>query len=300
MLQITAFSCDYLSLKSTDPKYYHEFIKKYTLLTVPIIYSQAILTPDPAVGLTEETLDNDVNQFINHLPDNAANRRDYYRIFRQAAGIDLGEIIQDEEEREFVNQFFEETSDRLGLSNRKLVLSLLNASAFLNYFSLLEDTLKKIYFKINKPQEENERKTGGHTISFYLKKILYLKNIENDFIFELERRSKFFNNFSTLVEMWRLMNLIRNQYIHNGNYYDEESKKKFNKAINDVISKISGNQYNFEKVLFRDKFKPMIKEIKETSQLTFSDILENCIRNICLFVIESLLLCDRKSENETC
>ncbi|OAZ75229.1 hypothetical protein SRCM100623_00419 [Acetobacter pasteurianus] len=298
MLPLTSLFCDYISPKNTDPKYYKEFINKYTLFTVPIIYSQAVLTPDSSVGLTKELLDTEVNQFINDLPGNATARRSLYRPLCLAGGIDPGKMVQDGEKRTFVSHFFEETSDRLSLSNRELILSSLNASAFLNYFSLLEDTLKKIYWQISHHKKDKTLRTGGETISFYLKNILSLKNIENEFIYQIEQRSKFFNNFEALVEMWSLMNLIRNKYIHNGNYYNKRSREFFNQRVFSVISKFSRDEYSLEKVLFIDKFDPMINEIKETGQLTFSDTLENCIRNIGLFVMESLLLCDRKSKQE--
>lgn len=50
MLPLTSFLCDVLPARSDDPYYYKKFLANYTLITVPAIFSQGVLTPGPASG----------------------------------------------------------------------------------------------------------------------------------------------------------------------------------------------------------------------------------------------------------
>lgn len=293
MLPLTSFFCDVLPAKPGDPSYYTAFLTQYTLFTVPAIFSQAVLTPGPFEGGAKEDLDSEVDAFVDDLPDNAKARRKQYRAFCNGALLDPGAMVQENEGRTFVSQFFISRSKKIGISNRQLILSALNASAFLSYFCLLEDILKQIHRERFGFARDGVMVSGGETISVYLKDILEDQEIMASFSEELARRSKFFASFDTLSATWSLMNLIRNRLIHHGGYYSMKSRDKFSERLQDILDTLQGDEHHVTMSLFLDYFETIEDEVTKTGRLTFCNALENCIRNVSLFVMESLLLSER-------
>ncbi|MCK2094596.1 hypothetical protein [Thauera aromatica] len=296
MLPLTGFFCDVLPTERGDPSYYAAFLSQYTLLTVPAIFSQAILTPGPFEGGDKGSLDSDVDMFVNDLPENAKARRKQYRALCHAVHLEPGEMPQDKEERTFVSELFINRSREVGMSNRELILSALNASAFLNYFFLLEDTLKNLHYKTCRPAKsakDGATISGGGIISVYLKGILEAKGITSIFNEELARRSKFFANFDTLSATWSLMNIIRNRLVHHGGYYTPGMRGIFSRCLQDIVDTLPGDEHLVTLNLFLDRFEPIEDEVNKTGRLIFCDALENCIRNTSIYVIESLLLSER-------
>ncbi|MDH4555743.1 hypothetical protein E8F11_11260 [Pseudomonas sp. BN417] len=295
MLPLTSFFCDVLPARPRDPDYYKAFLTQYTLITVPAIFSQGILTPGSGKVGEKAELDSDVDAFVNELPDNAQARRQLFGKLCFASQLDPGEMIQESEKRTFVSQSFIDRSKEVGISNRELILSALNASAFLNYFCLFEDTIKQIYHRRFGYPKDGTMVAGGEIVSVCLKKILDGNNITESFSKELARRSKFFVSFETLSATWDLMNLIRNRLIHHGGYYGKASKITFKKRLDAIVEELKGDECPVTASLFLDSLEPIEKELTKTGRLTFCNALENCIRNLSLFVVESLLLSERAS-----
>lgn len=294
MLQLTSFFCDVLPARPGDPNYYKAFLTQYTLITVPALFSQAILTPGDYEGGSRESIDADVNEFIQHLPENSQLRRNHYRHYARAAMIDPGYMIQDKEERTFISGFFEKRAEEINRSNRELILSSLNASAYLSYFGLLEDTLSRLHWIVSGRPTGGDKVSAAETMSTNLKGILEGKNITELFVGHLAERSNFFANFDTLSNTWSLLNLIRNRLVHHGGYYSPAYGKRFDENVENIFRTFNDDEYVLERVFFHDRFGPMVEEVQNTKRLTFCDTLENCIRNLSVFVMESLVLSERE------
>ena len=298
MLPLTSFFCDVLPARLNDPHYYKAFLAQYTLITVPVVFSQGILTPGPYEGCSRDDIDTDVNEFIQKLPERSEYRRRIFPFFSRAAMIDPGEMVQDNEERTFVSSFFEERSKEIGISNRELILSALNASAYLSYFSLLEETLSRLHWTALGRPMGGEKVSAAEAVSTHLKGILEDKKITEIFTEKLAERSKFFANFDTLSKTWSLLNLIRNRLVHHGGYYTVAYGKKLDTSLGAVFETFQDGEYIIERNLFLNKFGPLVDEAQETSRLTFCDALENCVRNLALFVMESLVLSERETRKK--
>lgn len=299
MLPLTSFLCDVLPARSNDPYYYRNFLANYTLITIPAIFSQGVLTPGPYEGCSRDEIDTDVNEFIQKLPERSEYRRKMFRTYAQGAMIDPGEMVQDNESRTFVSSFFEERSKEVGLSNRELILSALNASAYLSYFSLFEETLSRLHWSALGRPASGSKISAAEAVSTQLKEILETKKITDIFAEKLAKRSKFFANFDTLSKTWSLLNLIRNRLVHHGNYYTVAYGKKLDDTLGAIFETFQDGEYILERNLFLDTLGPLVEEAQETHRLTFCDALENCMRNLTLFVMESLVLSEREARTKS-
>ena len=95
-----------------------------------------------------------------------------------------GDIVQENEKRTFVSDLFIQDAKKYKISNREMIIKSLNTSTFLNYFFLLEDSLKCI--------SDYDYLKGSEVISKALKAILVREKILDKFNSELYKRSKFF------------------------------------------------------------------------------------------------------------
>jgi len=297
MLLLTSFLVDVLLYEEDDEIiYYKNFISKYSAMTVSSIVSQLTFLPDTYIDMTEETLDNDIENLIEFIPEATEKRRQVYPYYTLAAGIDSGEIIQNEEKRSFITEAFYKKTKKYSLTSREMILRELNSSTFLNYFFIIEDTLKNIYFQNT---NSNEHIGSSKLISKILEDIVEHKNIKDIFERELNRRSKFFINFTSLNRMWKLLNFIRNRLVHFNSYYDDEAITLFIQYYEKIL-KIYYNNDSMQVSIsyFMDVIDKYKKEIEETNYLIIDDTLENIIRNISIFIMESLYISE-KNANKT-
>ncbi len=296
MLLLTSFLVDVLLYEEDDEiKYYKNFISKYSTITVSAIVSQLTFLPDTYIDMTQETLDNDIENLIKSIPEATEKRRHAYPHYTLAAGIDSGKIIQNEEKRSFITEAFYKKTKIYSLSSREMILRELNSSTFLNYFFIIEDTLKNIYF-----QNTNTNRHIGSSklISEILEGILNYKNIKNIFETELNMRSKFFINFLSLNRMWKLLNFIRNRLVHFNSYYDNKAITLFIEYYENILNIYDNNDSMLTSVLyFIDIIEKYKKQIEETNYLIIDDTLENIIRNISIFIMESLYVSEKNYNN---
>lgn len=296
MLLLTSFLVDILLYEEDDEiTYYKNFISKYSTMTVSAIVSQLTFLPDTYIDMTQETLDNDIENLIKSIPEAAEKRRHAYSHYTLAAGIDSGEIIQNEEKRSFITEAFYKKTKIYSLSSREMIVRELNSSTFLNYFFIIEDTLKNIYF-----QNTNTNKHIGSSklISEILEGILNYKNIKNIFESELNMRSKFFINFASLNRMWKLLNFIRNRLVHFNGYYDDEAITLFIQYYEKILNIYDNNDSMLISIsYFIDTIEKYKKQIEKTNYLIIDDTLENIIRNISIFIMESLYVSEKNANN---
>ncbi|MNC62503.1 hypothetical protein D3C75_1125310 [compost metagenome] len=71
------------------------------------------------------------------------------------------------------------------------------------------------------------------------------------------------------------------------------SRNTFSERLQAIVDTLQGDDHAIAVSLFLGCFEPIEDELTETGRFTFCDALENCIRNVSLFVMESLLLSDR-------
>lgn len=295
MILLNSFLCDVLKPKSNEKiPYYDAFIAQYTSITVSTIVSQCSLMAETYSGLTEEELDNDINGLIDSIPESAEKKRQAYKLLCMGAMIDPGKTVQESEDRTFISEYFVEESNKYGISNRELIIHSLNASAFMNYFILIEDTLKNLYLETTN-SDENQEIGGSKVVSVCLEGILKEKNLKNSFTNELIKRSKFFINFASLKKIWSLLNYIRNRAIHNNGYYDDNALKIFDKKLEQISKLYQGRESHLLTInMFLTPFENIRENISTHGYMLFNDTLENIIRNISIFIMESLYLCDKK------
>ncbi|MGV6830571.1 MAG: hypothetical protein ACWA5P_03290 [bacterium] len=292
MLPLTSFLVDVLLYEEDDEiTYYKNFIAKYSTMTISTLVSQLTFLPDTYTNMTPEALDNDIENLIKSIPKAAEKRRQAYPYYTLAAGIATGEIIQNEEERSFITEAFYKKTEKYSLTSREMILRELNNSAFLNYFFIIEDTLKKIYFQNT---NSNEHIGSSKLISKILEGILNTKNIKNIFEIELHKRSKFFINLASLNRMWKLLNFIRNRLVHFNGYYDADATTLFIQYYENILKIYDNNDSMLLSIsYFTDVIEKYKKEIEETNYLIIDDTLENIIRNISIFIMESLYVSEK-------
>lgn len=274
--------------------YYELFLSRYSLITVTTIISQCTLIPDTYKDMTKADMDKDIDWMIEGLPEGSEYKRNIYKFLCMSAHINPGESIQENETRTFTSELFTEDAKKYSLSNREMILRGLNSSAFLNYFFLIEDSLKNIYIDLAKPCSNFIK--GGETIEVCLEKIISTSKISYQFEKELYSRSKFFFDMKSLKLMWSLLNLIRNKIAHTNGFYDNNAKRTFNRRIESLARhySYSGNDDCLMSVnMILDVFENHKKQIKKTNYLVVDDSLENIIRNISIFIMESLYTCNR-------
>lgn len=282
---ITGNNCDFLNPTHGIVPYYDKFILQYTCIVTSTLVSQCNLMPD-MFDETELELDNHIDNFIEMLPENALLLRKQHRYLSKAVMIDIGHLIQDEESRTFISDNFIEKAKSIGISSRNLVIRTMNAYAFVNYFSLLEDTLRNVYFE--SIEKTKRRVMGKDTISLCLQEKLKKIKKTREFEMELRVRSKFFNNFDSLSSFWVILNFIRNRQAHHNSFYDEDAQKILSDHLDVFLEKNHSEELLMENHMFTLKIEKIILDIKETGQLVFTDALENIIRNTSIFIMESL------------
>lgn len=283
---------DILSPEEDVFPYYDSFLSRYSLITVTALVSQCSLMPETYEGMTKSRMDGDVDGMIAGLPEASQNKRNMYSILCLGAGIDPGESVQENEKRTFVSELFTEDAQKYSLSNREMVLRGLNLSSFLNYFFLIEDSLKDMYIDLCKPS--NTFIKGSEVINVCLDGIISEMNAKDLFSSELFLRSKFFFDFESLKYLWDMMNLIRNQIAHANGFYDKKAKNKFNAKLESLAKHFNGNDELLLSInMILKVFEKHQTQIQETDYLIVDDSLENIIRNISIFIMESLYICKR-------
>jgi len=283
---------DVLKPKKDIFPYYELFLSRYSLITVTAIVSQCSLMPDTYEGMTKADMDGDIDGIIEGLPARSEEKRNAYRSFCLAAHINPGELVQENEKRTFASELFTEDAKKYSLSNREMILRGLNSSTFLNYFFLIEDSLKNIYIDLANPRSKFIK--GSETIEVCLEQIISKAEINQQFEKELYARSKIFFDMESLKLMWSLLNLIRNQIAHTNGFYDDKAKRSFIRRVESLAGHYSGNDDCLLSInMILDVFVKYKEQIKETEYLVVDDSLENIIRNISIFIMESLYACNR-------
>ncbi|MBD7979011.1 hypothetical protein [Serpens gallinarum] len=272
--------------------YYESFLSRYSLITVTAIVSQCSLLPGTYEGMTKEHMDGDIDGMIQGLPAGSEKKRKAYRAFCLGAHIAPGESVQENENRTFASELFTQDAKKYSLSNREMILRGLNSSAFINYFFLIEDSLKNFYIDLVNPR--NKFIKGSETIEVCLGKSISEADIVQEFEKELYARSKIFFDIRSLEIMWNLLNLIRNQMAHTNGFYDDKAKRSLNRRIESLAQHYSGNDDCLLSInMILDVFENHEAQVKKTGYLVIDDSLENIIRNISIFIMESLYACNR-------
>ena len=304
MLLLTSFFVDILLPEQDDnqsTKFYNNFLSQYTSITVTALVSQSVFLHDTYVDTSKEDLDKDIDNIINSIPDGAEYKRKIYKTLCMGSHINPGKTLQEEEKRSFISDLFIQDSKKYNMSNREMIIKGLNTSAFLNYFFLLEDSLKNIYIEVNMISDDNFQLKGSEVISKALKHILEKKSIQNDFFLELKKRSKFFINYQSLNRTWKLLNFIRNRLIHDNGYYNEKAKNLFKIYYENILKIYTNESESLTISLFIDKIDKYQQQIDENNYLIVDDVLENIIRNFSVFIMESLYICtENQAVVETC
>lgn len=292
MTLLQSFLIDVLKPVKGVFTYYEVFLSRYSLITVTAVISQCSLDPNTYIGMTKAELDKDIDTAIEGLPAASEKKREIFRVLSYGMHIDQGIIVQENEERTFASELFTKDAQKHSLSNREMILRGLNSSAFLNYFFLLEDILKTIYIDLLKPK--NKFISGSETINLCLRGILSEATIKDSFNQELFSRSKFFFDIHSLNLLWSLLNLIRNQIAHTNGFYDDKAKQSFDRRLEKLIDYFSKNDADLISInMISDVFDKYKIQINETNYLIVDDSLENIIRNISIFIMESLYVCHR-------
>lgn len=271
---------------------YDLFLSRYTLITVTAIVSQCSLMPETYEGMTKADMDRDIDGMIEGLPIGAEKKRSMHSILSLAGLMGSSASVQESENRIFASQLFVEDAKKHSLSNRDMVLRGLNSSSFLNYFFLLEDSLKNIYIDLINPS--NKFIKGAEIIDVCLEKIISRADIKKEFEKDLYARSKFFFDIKSLKLLWDLLNFIRNQIAHTNGFYDDKAKRLFNRKLESLAGYFSKNDDLLLSIhILTDVFEKYADQIKKTGYLIADDYLENIIRNISIFIMESLYVCNR-------
>ncbi len=286
---------DVLEPKKGVFPYYDSFLSRYSLITVTAIVSQSALMPETYEGMTKADMDGEIDGMIKELPDSSEEKRNAYSLFCLAAHINPGESVQENEKRTFASELFSEDARRYSLSNREMILRGLNSSTFLNYFFLIEDSLKNIYIDLINPR--NKFIKGSETIEVCLAQIISKSDITQQFEKELYARSKIFFDIKSLELMWSLLNLIRNQIAHTNGFYDDKAKRSFNRRMESLAQHYSGNDDCLLSInMILDTFEDHETQLGKTGYLVVDDSLENIIRSISIFIMESLYVCNRDKD----
>lgn len=269
---------------------YDEFLSRYTLITVTALISQCSLMPETYEGMSKADIDRDIDSLIAQLPEGAKRKRALYPHLCTAAMLNPGEVVQDGEERFFVSEIFTKDAERYSLSNREMVLRGLNSASFLSYFFLFEETIKNIYSDIT---GASVSKIGGaDIIKVCLRDILSKIGGEDIFWEDMGARSKFFFDLRSLELLWDILNFIRNRITHSNGFYEDKSKKSFVNRQERLAGHLKGSDEMLLSVcMLFDVFEKYEEQINSTGYLIVDDSLENIVRNVSIFVMESLYLC---------
>lgn len=234
--------------------------------------------------------DNQIDDFINSISDIAKDETDLFKMCSLAVQIDQGVLIQEKESRTFLVDLFKDEAKKQSISNRELVLRELNATAFLNYYTLLESSIKKMYFDVL-VVDENTKINGGEIIEKILDKILSQRGIKHNFETQLALRSKFFLNFNILITTWKIINKIRIRKIHYNSFFNAKDVEYLKKQLNSIVSLYMENEYcSITLSYFYDKIDEIIAQIEKDGYIIFNDVIENIIRNTSIYIMETLYL----------
>lgn len=289
MILLEINQTDYLT-PIKDIPYYTDFISKYSYITISCNVSQGVLIP--VRGNEKDELDADVTEFINAMPEDSRKRRQFYRVYAKGSHIDVGDVIQENENRTFASEYFIGEANKNNMSPRELVLRTLNCNVFLQYYFLLEETLKNLFLESNKSYDP-KKITGSQAITLCLSKRLNNFNNKNKFIRLISERSKFFKTWKTLSLTWDLLTLIRNRCVHYNNIYDTISIARLNDSIDLILKELSKSEENdLTSLFFMNSMEKIVDQIEGNGYILFNNTLENIIRNTSIFVIESLYLCE--------
>ncbi|HKM37652.1 MAG TPA: hypothetical protein VJY83_08470 [Thiopseudomonas sp.] len=289
---ITANHCDFLTPKNGLVPYYDKFISQYTCIVITTLVSQCNLMPE-MFSEKESVLDSHIDIFIKKIPENILKQRGVYRPLLTGMMLKSGDVVQESEDRTFFSDSFIKQAQASEVSSRGLVIRTLNAYAFMNYFFLIEKTLRDVYLEVT---PDKSKSLGGiKTISYCLKRKLKHSEQLQEFEVELKRRSKFFKNFKSLSTLWKLLNFIRNRQAHYNSAYDLEAQNRLSTFLEDFLEKNSSDELLIVNVSFGSKFEEIIEGIQDTGQLVFNDMLENLIRNTSVLVMESLYILETSS-----
>lgn len=294
MIQLTSFFIDILKPEAEVFPSYDLFLERYSLITVNTVISQISLQPETYIDFSKEDMDKQINEMIAQLPKGAENKRKFYPILCLAAQMDSGTSVQEKENRVFASELFIRSAEAHSISNREMILQWMNASSFLDYFFLLEDTLKSLYIKLKTPKSKFIQ--GSKIIKVCLREVIASLGITEPFEMELKNRSEFFFDLNSLELMWELLNFMRNIVAHTNGHYDEIAAKDFaekSDAFKSYLSKYS--QDCISNLHIYDIFDNCEEQIKNTGHLLFNNSLENIIRNTSVFVMESLYVCVKNS-----
>ncbi|AGS59796.1 hypothetical protein [Proteus mirabilis] len=289
MILLNINQTDYLT-PIKDIPYYTDFISKYSYITTACNVLQGMIIPVHKDD--KDVLDENVTAFINTLPEDSIKRRKLYRVYAKGAHIDVGDIIQENEKRTFASTYFIEEANKNNISQRELVLRTLNNNVFLQYYFLLEETLKNIFLETNASYDP-KKITGSQAITLCLNRRLnHFKN-KDRFIKSISERSKFFITWKTLTLTWDLLTLIRNRCVHHNNLYDTTSINKLKKIIDKILKELKKSEgSDLTALYFSNSIESIISNIEENGYILFNNTLENMVRNTSIFIIESLYLCE--------
>jgi hypothetical protein len=276
---------------TVDCKYYTFFFRQYTLISVSNLVSQCYLIP-PNNRVDKVCFDNEIQNFIESIPEETKDETQLFKMLSIGMNLDQGTLIQESEKRSFLSDIFYDEARKQEISSRELVVRELNASAFLNYFTLLESSIKRMYFDIF-VEDVNKQLNGGIIIEASLNKILKHKKIKCKFEKQLALRSRFFLNFKVLVATWGIINKIRIRKIHYNCYFDDEDIFFLKNKLEDIAALYAeGGEKNcsFTFLSFCEKIEETIVQIETDRYILFNDAIENIIRNTSIYVMETLYL----------
>ncbi|WP_199454794.1 hypothetical protein [Vibrio owensii] len=289
---ITANHCDFLTPTTGVVPYYDKFISQYTCIVTATLVSQCNLMPE-MFDEHESVLDAHIDNFIKNIPESALRERKLYRARLLGAMLDAGDIVQEKENRTFFSENFILQAESTGISSRCLVIKTLNSYAYLNYFFLLEETLRDAYLEVI---DDDSNNLGGiRAISYCLQRKLRHSNQLQQFEIELRKRSKFFKNFNSLSALWELLNFIRNRQAHYNSMYDTRAQDRLSTMLEAFLQKNSSDELLTANVMFNSEFEKIIEDVNESGQLVFNDTLENLIRNTSVSIMESLYVIESSS-----
>lgn len=291
MILLNINQTDYLVLDKRV-EYFDKFISKYSFITVSSNLCQGSLIPEN--NEQRIYLESDIYDFLKEMPNESNTRRRNYRHFALSAGLNVGNLVQDSEKRNFTSDYFIGEAEKNKISPRELGLRVLNSHAFLQYYFLLEESLRDLFIELHRDYDVKKIK-NSQAITLCLKKRLEKSNNLTPFIQQLSDRSKFFLNWKVLTLMWELFTLIRNRCVHYNNNYDKKSLSRLHVIINNIRTELNEKEdLLLTSLYFSNSWGDVLEKVESDGYMLFNDTLENMIRNTSIFVMESLSLCESK------
>ncbi|CNH77972.1 hypothetical protein ABHY64_000140 [Yersinia enterocolitica] len=273
--------------------FYDSFVIEHTLISVSAIVSQVMLLPE-TYEVNDGGLDRDIDSLISDLPQSSLKLRRDMKAYYLGGNIDIGVLIQDNEEREFISNLFTSEANKLKISNRELVLRSLNASTFLNYFFLFENSIKKIYIEEYQTNPD-EFLRSKDLISKLLRKKLKKDNTHSLFYEQLYKRTKTLISEKNLNSLWGVLNFIRNQQAHSNGKFDTKAQDILESKIEEYCASYKDEESKDNTLAIKmllHVLEEILEQVKENGYITFNNSIENLIKNISIMVMESLYHCE--------